>query len=116
MQPNDSVIYVELRERHAPQAVGTCDFDLRPQAQQRGGRIARKGRPAGLTAGSDMTQVTVFLKAEAATLPPQQRLVVPEAARIETDVATERTHVSQHRRRNGSGCLVQHRIFTSNKR
>src|ERR1035441_7285643 len=111
MQAHDAVVDVEVCHWDAPQSIRTSDLDLRPDAHQRRSRIAREGRPASLTARSNMAQVAILLQAKSATLAPQQRLVVPEAARIETDIAAQRAHVPQYRRRDRLCRVVQHRIF-----
>ena len=41
-----------------------------------------------------MAQVAVFLDAETASFAPGERLVVPQAARVQTDVAANCAHVS----------------------
>src|ERR1035441_1669465 len=112
MQTHNAIVDVEVCHWDAPQSVGARDLDLRPKAHQRRRRIAREGRPASLTARSNMAQVAILLQAKSATLAPQQRLVVPEAARIETDIAAQRAHVPQYRRRNRLRRMVQHRIFS----
>ena len=63
-----------------------------------------------------MAQVAIFLQAEAATLAPQQRLVVPKATRIEADIAAQRSHVAQHRRRDGLHRFVKNGIISANER
>jgi len=42
-----------------------------------------------------VAKIAVFLDAEAARLPPRQRLVVPEAARVEADVSANSSHVPE---------------------
>ena len=62
-----------------------------------------------------MTQISVFLDAETASLAPGEGLVVPEAARVEADVAANRAHVAQHGRSHGGGCLGQDGIMLAKK-
>src|ERR1035441_4674703 len=109
MQTHNAIVDVEVCHWDAPQSVGARDLDLRPKAHQRRRRIAREGRPASLSTRSNMAQVAVFLEAESATLAPQQRLVVPEAARVETDIAAQRALVPQYRRRDRLCRVVQQR-------
>src|SRR6202023_197337 len=46
---------------------------------------------------------------------PLQRLVVPEAARIQTDVAAHCAHIAENRRGHGCGSLMQDTIVAANK-
>src|ERR1035437_5339281 len=63
-----------------------------------------------------MTKIAIFLEAEAAALPPQQRLVVPQAAGIEAKIAADRSHVAQHRRSDRPYGLVQDGEIFANER
>src|SRR5271166_140871 len=92
------------------------DLDFSAQAEQSRRSVARKRRPAELSARSDVAQIAILLQAETATLAPQQRLVVPQAARVEAEIAADRTHVAQHRRGNRFRRLVQHRVVFGNER
>ena len=56
-----------------------------------------------------MAKIAILLNAEAATLAPSQRLVVPEAARVEANVSADRAHVAQHRRCDGRRSFGEHR-------
>src|SRR5579859_6220591 len=96
LQPTVSVTEagVEVVERNAAGSACTGDFDFGVQAQQGGRRVAGKCRPAFRPAGSDVAQVAIFLDAEAAAFAPGERLVVPEAARVEADVAADGAHVA----------------------
>src|SRR5437868_715356 len=58
-----------------------------------------------------MAQIAIFLDTETAPLAPGQRLVVPEATCVQTDVAANRSHIAQQWRRNRSGRLRQHGIM-----
>ena len=57
-----------------------------------------------------MAEIAVFLDAEATRFAPGERLVVPEAARVKADVATNRAHVADQRRGDGLSGLGQQRI------
>src|SRR5207244_11348575 len=57
-----------------------------------------------------MAEIPIFLDAEAASFPPGQRLVVPQAASVETDIPANLSHIAQHRRGDGRGGLGKDRI------
>ena len=59
-----------------------------------------------------MAEIAILLDAKAATLAPGERLVVPEAASVEADVATDRAHVAQHRRGYGRCRFREYRIVS----
>ena len=61
-----------------------------------------------------MAKVAIFLDAEAARAPPLKRLVVPETAGIETDVAAQRAHVAQDGRGHGGSRFVQDAVIAPN--
>src|SRR5664280_1361298 len=63
-----------------------------------------------------MTKIAVLLEAEAATLAPQRRLVVPQAAGIEAKIAANRSHVAQHRRSDRLHRFVQDGEIFANER
>ena len=94
---------------------GAGDFNLRIQAEQRRRRVARKYRPALRSARSHVAQVAIFLNAESAALAPRERLVVPKAARVEADVAADRSHVAQHGRSHGGSGLGKDGIMLPQK-
>src|ERR1700722_649693 len=94
---------IELVERNLARAVGSCDFNGRVETEQSWRRISGKCGPALRSARSDVAEIAVFLDAEAAALAPSQRLVVPEATRVEADVAPDGTHITQNRRGNRGG-------------
>ncbi len=96
-----AVAGVKLAERNSACSSSADNFDFRIQAKQRRRRVRRKRRPAFCSAGSHVAEIAVFLDAEPARLSPRQRLVVPEAARVEADVAADRPHVAEYRRGNG---------------
>ena len=60
-----------------------------------------------------MAKIAILLDAEAAGLPPGERLVVPEAASVEANVAAERAHVAQDRRGDGGGSFGEHGIIAA---
>ena len=62
-----------------------------------------------------MAKIAILLDAESAALAPRERLVVPEAARVEADVSADRSHVAQHRRCNGGRSLGKHWIVLLQK-
>src|SRR5215472_2407832 len=78
VQAHDAIVDIELRQRHATNAVRSCHLELRSETQQRWRRVAGECRPAELSARRDVAKIAVLLETEAATLAPQQRLVVPE--------------------------------------
>src|ERR1051325_8162341 len=106
----DAVVVIELREPHATRAANGNNLNLRVETKQGGRRIGRKSGPALLSAGRDVTQVAVFLNAKPARFAPCQRLVVPEAARVQADVAADRPHIPQHRGGDRVYLFVQHGI------
>src|SRR5208337_2325695 len=116
MQTYDAVVYVELRQWGTPQAIRAGNFDFSSKAQQRRWRVAGKGCPASVSAGRHMAQVAIFLQAEAATLAPQQRLVVPQAARVEAEIAADGSHVAQHRRGNCPRRFIKHGVVFADER
>src|SRR5439155_2683087 len=72
------------------------------------GRVARKCRPAHPAGWRNVAHLAVLLDAAAERLAPEARLIVVEAARVQTQVAAERPHVAQQRAGNGLCRLVQH--------
>src|SRR5215470_500151 len=70
---------------------------------------AGKCGPALRPARRYMAKVAVFLDAESATLAPGERLVIPQATRIQTDVAADRPHIAQDGRGNGRGGFAENR-------
>src|SRR6516225_3909450 len=115
MQPHNSVVHVEVSKGNSANAVGAGNLNFRSETKQRGRRIARKGRPADFAAGGNVAKVAVLLQAEAAALAPQKRLVVPQATGVKTDVAAERAHVAQHRRRDGLCGLIKNCIVAADE-
>src|SRR5271166_4461245 len=116
MQTHDAVVYVELRQWGTPQAARAGNFDFGTEAQQRWRGVTGKGRPANLSAGRYVAQIAIFLQAEAATLSPQQRLVIPQAARVEAEIAADGSHVAQHRRGNCTRRFIKHGVVFAEDR
>src|SRR5215469_17386354 len=80
---------VKVRNWDTAQTIRVGDLKFCLKAEQRSGRIGRECRPALLPSRSDVAEIAVFLDAEAARLPPGERLVIPEAARVETNIAAD---------------------------
>src|SRR5207244_12635957 len=80
------------------------------QSPERRRRISHTAFPAPHPAGWDLAETPIVLDAEAASFPPGQRLVVPQAASVETDIPANRSHIAQHRRCDGRGGLGKDRI------
>src|ERR1700691_842273 len=87
LHPRVAFVGVEILERDAAQTFWPGNFDGSTEAEQRRRSIGRKRRPAFRAAGRDMAEIAILLDAEAAGLAPCERLVVPQAASIEADVA-----------------------------
>ena len=62
-----------------------------------------------------MAEIAILLYAEAAGLSPGERLVIPKAARVQTDIAADRTHIAQDRRCHRRHRLAQYGITASNE-
>src|SRR6516225_8043578 len=77
MQPDDSVVHVEVGDGNPSHTIRPNDLNLRSKAQQSRRRVAGKRRPAGSAIRGHVAEVAVLFETEAATLTPQQRLVVP---------------------------------------
>ena len=84
------------RARRAPCSTGAVSVD--DTAKQRG------------LDGATQQRVAVLLHAEVDRLPPLVVLVVVGAARVEAEVAADRAHVAQLRRRDLRGGLPQRRV------
>src|SRR5581483_2353487 len=106
---------IELAQRGASTTRRANNFDFGIEAQQRGRGVTGKNRPAFRASGRDMAQVTIFLDAEPTRLSPCERLVVPEAARVEADVSPDCAHVAQHGRGDRGRSFGQHRIMLPQK-
>src|SRR5208282_4082488 len=106
---------VELGEFDAanPRSAGNLDF--RVQAEQRRRSVARKSRPALRAARCDVAEIAILLNAKAAGFSPLQRLVVPKAARVETDVPSDGAHVTQHGRSHCLCGLMKHTKMPTQK-
>src|SRR5207237_9134679 len=81
---------------------------LRVQAKQSRRCVPGKRRPAFHSTRSNMAEIAVLLDTEATGLSPGERLVVPQAARVETDVAADRAHVAQQGRGDSASSFRQH--------
>src|SRR5579859_1450336 len=106
---------IKILQRQTADAPRPNNLYVRSQAQQGRRRISREGRPAACATRSDMAQVAIFLDAETTGPAPLQRLVVPEAARIQTDVAPHGAHVAQDRRGHRGSRLMQHTIVAADE-
>ncbi len=115
MQTNNAVVDVEVAERDSPYATRPGNLKLGVETQQRRRRVTGKRCPAEVASGRNVAKIAILLQAEAAALAPQQRLVVPQAARIEADVAAQRGHVANHRRCDRLCRFVQHGIISPNQ-
>src|SRR5579859_7161704 len=72
---------------------GAGDFDFSIQAEQRRRSVGGERRPALAPTRRNVTKIAVFLDAKTAGFPPGERLVVPEAASVQANVAADRAHV-----------------------
>src|SRR2546423_14317505 len=106
---------VEFLKRHASKASSAGNLDLRIQTQQRSRCITRKSRPAFCASRSDVAEVAILLDAEPATLAPGERLVVPETARVETNVSANCAHIAQQRRGYSCPCFGENGIVLTQK-
>src|SRR5205814_7738340 len=95
----DTVLAVELRERHLTGAVRVLEMHARPEREERGHSVGARDREAAGARDRDTTDdVGIGLHAEAFGGAPEEGLVVPIAARVEADVPADRAHVPELRR------------------
>ena len=96
----DAVVLVEARRRGISRSPARrYERHLRAERDQRRRGVGRRDREAALARGRDPAGLAVLLHAEVDRLAPLVVLVVVVAARVEAEVAAERAHVAQVRRR-----------------
>ena len=108
--------YSSARSRsRRPSAFSTRD--LRAERDERGHRVRARDREAARARRRDAADDRrMRLHAVALGRAPEERLVVPVAARVEAEVAADRAHVAQLRRRDRAGGLRERRVLRHHRR
>src|SRR5206468_2635845 len=92
----DAVLAVELREIELATAVRVLDRDLRAERDERRHRVSARDRETARARRRDAAHHRwMRLHAVALGAAPEERLVVPIAARVEAEVPADRSHVPQ---------------------
>jgi hypothetical protein len=93
----DAVGNEEVIDGDGARARARSNLDLGAEDHEHRRRVRRMGGDAAFALRNDVTMNAILLEAEAQRLAPEVRLVVIRAARVETQVAAQRAHVTELR-------------------
>src|SRR2546427_3221246 len=107
----DAVLAVEVGDRDTALSLRVRDDGGRAERDKRGHRVGARDREAARgRCRNTADDARVRLHAVALGSPPEERLVVPVAPRVEADVPADRAHVAELRSAHDLGRLGERRV------